>query len=61
MASSEKRLTRQQIAEAMRKACEHEPCYPVQNGSYGACAICPNRNKLRSKAEHCKERYATQR
>jgi len=45
MASSEKRLTRQQIAEAMRKACEHEPCYPVQNGSYGVCAICLNRGK----------------
>lgn len=43
MASSEKRLTREQIAEAARKACLEVPCYPIQNGSYGVCAICPNR------------------
>ena len=43
MASSDIRLTREQIAEAARKACLSEPCYPVQNGSYGVCAICPNR------------------
>ena len=43
MASSEKRLTREQITEAMAKACHDEPCYPVRNGSYGVCAICPNR------------------
>ena len=43
MASSEKRLTRDQIATSMAKACHEEPCYPVRNGSFGTCAIGPNR------------------
>ena len=47
MASSEKRLTREQIANAMAKACHDEPCYPVRNGSFGTCAICPNRKAPR--------------
>ena len=49
MASSDIRLTREQIAEAARKACENTPCYPVQNGSYGVCAICPNRKDKNGK------------
>ena len=49
MASSDIRLTREQIAEAARKACMEVPCYPVQHGNYGACSICPNRNKAPQK------------
>lgn len=45
MASSDIRLTRDQIAESALKACKDIPCYPVQNGSYGVCSICPNRKK----------------
>lgn len=44
---SKQRLTREQIATSMAKACHDEPCYPVQNGSYGVCAICPNCHSMK--------------
>lgn len=43
MASSDIRLTREQIAAAMLQACKEAPCYTVQAGGFGKCSICPNR------------------
>ena len=45
MASSDIRLTRQEVAESMLQACKELPCAPVAKGSYGTCSICPWRGK----------------